>query len=86
MLQLGLKLGRVLMDDRAVSFRAGDVHILQVSLAVPDDSGASAIPWCKQIPAVFVCGLALHDGFALKVLSALCLYQCQVLATIPAGR
>ena len=48
---------------------------------MPGDPGASAIPWCKQIPEVFVYGLARHHGLALKVLSALCLDQCRVLAT-----
>jgi hypothetical protein len=35
--------------------------------AVSGELGARAIPWCKQIRAVFVCGLAQHNGLVLKV-------------------
>ncbi len=46
-----------------MSFRAGSVHILQMCLAVSGELGMKAIPWFKQIQKVFMCGLAMHNGF-----------------------
>ena len=65
-----------------MSFRAGDIHILQMNVAVSGkvrackareaalgyELGAIAIPWFKQILKVFICGLAQHNGLILKVL------------------
>ena len=49
------------------SSRAGDVRRRQLNLAVLGDLGVRAIPWCKQIRAVFVCGFAQHNGLFLKL-------------------
>ena len=54
-------------SGKVMSSRAGDVHTLQMNLAVLGELGVRAIPWSKQILKVFVCGLAEHNGLISKV-------------------
>ena len=54
-------------SDRARSIRGGDVRNLWNNLAVSTGFGMNAIQWPKQILKVFICGLALHNGFIPKI-------------------
>ena len=62
-----LKRRKKQLSVHTVVTAAGGVRRRQLNLAVPGDLGVRAIPWCKQIRAVFVCGFAQHNGLVLKV-------------------
>ena len=65
--QFGLEIGPVFLDDLIEQGRLGPVTYVDCS-GVCGELCARAMPWGKQILAVFACDLAEHNGFILKAL------------------